>query len=101
MRFRASNSHSCWFRPSQAAASGIGGTYEHGYRLLHPLLGFSAGWLYLWAKSASAATAALALAGYVLTALDLNDPLWRIGLGLVVVVIVDRDSRSAASGRRC
>jgi basic amino acid/polyamine antiporter, APA family len=43
-----------------------GGTYEYGYRWLTPALGFSAGWLFLLAKSASAATAALGLAGYLL-----------------------------------
>jgi basic amino acid/polyamine antiporter, APA family len=43
-----------------------GGTYEYGYRWLTPTLGFSAGWLFLLAKSASAATAALGLAGYLL-----------------------------------
>lgn len=43
-----------------------GGTYEYGYRWLTPALGFSAGWLFVLAKSASAATAALGLAGYLL-----------------------------------
>nr|WP_202925284.1 amino acid permease [Myxacorys almedinensis] len=32
-----------------------GGSYEYGYRYLNPWLGFSAGWLFLLAKSASAA----------------------------------------------
>ncbi|WOO43086.1 APC family permease [Rubellicoccus peritrichatus] len=41
-----------------------GGTYEYGYRLLTPGLGFTAGWLFLLAKSASAATAALAIGHY-------------------------------------
>jgi APA family basic amino acid/polyamine antiporter len=43
-----------------------GGTYEYGYRYLRPWLGFSAGWMFLCAKSASAATAALGFAGYLL-----------------------------------
>ncbi len=43
-----------------------GGSYEYGYRLLHPLMGFTAGWMFLCAKSASAATAALGAAGYAL-----------------------------------
>jgi basic amino acid/polyamine antiporter, APA family len=43
-----------------------GGTYEYGYRVLNPTLGFSAGWMFLLAKSASAATAALGVAGYLL-----------------------------------
>lgn len=42
-----------------------GGTYEYGYRYLRPSLGFTAGWLFLLAKSASAATAALGFSGYV------------------------------------
>ncbi len=42
-----------------------GGTYEYGYRWLTPALGFTAGWLFVCAKSASAATAALGLAGYL------------------------------------
>ena len=41
-----------------------GGAYEYGYRLLRPELGFTAGWMFLCAKSASAATAALGVAGY-------------------------------------
>jgi basic amino acid/polyamine antiporter, APA family len=37
-----------------------GGAYEYGYRFLTPVLGFNAGWMFLIAKGASAATAALA-----------------------------------------
>jgi len=36
-----------------------GGTYEYGYAFLTPWLGFTAGWMFLCAKTASAATAAL------------------------------------------
>lgn len=43
-----------------------GGTYEYGYRWLGPRWGFTAGWMFLCAKSASAATAALGLSGYLL-----------------------------------
>ena len=42
-----------------------GGTYEYGYEFLAPAWGFTAGWMFLLAKSASAATAALGFAGYV------------------------------------
>ena len=62
-----------------------GGTYEYGYRYLTPALGFTAGWLFLCAKSASAATAALGFAHYTLAALALDDRL-AIPLGLAVVV---------------
>jgi len=42
-----------------------GGTYEYGHRWLTPSLGFTAGWMLLCAKSASAATAALGFAMYL------------------------------------
>lgn len=57
-----------------------GGTYEYGYEYLSPSLGFTAGWMFLCAKTASAATAALGFAGYLLQALGLS--------GLVVPVAV-------------
>jgi basic amino acid/polyamine antiporter, APA family len=41
-----------------------GGTYEYGYRLLHPWLGFAAGWVFLASKLAAAGTVALGFAGY-------------------------------------
>ena len=47
-----------------AAHPVAGGTYEYGYKFLHPKLGFTAGWMFLLAKSASAATAALGVAYY-------------------------------------
>ncbi|HEX7099057.1 MAG TPA: APC family permease [Acidimicrobiia bacterium] len=48
-----------------AAANPVaGGTYEYGYRYLHPVAGLTAGWLFILAKSASAATAALGIAAY-------------------------------------
>lgn len=43
-----------------------GGTYEYSYRLLHPAVGFTAGWMFLCAKTASAATATIGAAGYLL-----------------------------------
>jgi len=42
-----------------------GGTYEYGYQTLDPWLGFTAGWLFLLAKTASAATAALGVGLYL------------------------------------
>jgi APA family basic amino acid/polyamine antiporter len=52
-----------------------GGTYEYGYRYLTPWLGFAAGWMFLCAKTASAAAAALGFAGYLLNALG-GDSRW-------------------------
>lgn len=62
-----------------------GGTYEYGHRFLSPVLGFTAGWAFLCAKTASAATAALGLSGYLLDAAGLGSPPARIALGVVVV----------------
>ncbi len=62
-----------------------GGTYEYGYRYLGPHMGFTAGWLFLLAKSASAATAALGFGGYFLRLLGVGpDLLVPVALLLVV-----------------
>jgi len=81
-----------------AAHPVAGGTYEYGYRLLSPSAGFAAGTAFLLAKSASAATAALAIAGHVLTAFGGSDELWsRVAVGLAVLAIT---GRIAAAGVR-
>lgn len=87
-----------------------GGAYEYGYRFLNPTLGFNAGWMFLIAKGASAATAALAfgecvrqivpaaggvdvrvfvvLAIAVLTALVLSGVRRSVRVNAVIVVLV-------------
>lgn len=65
-----------------------GGTYEYGYRFLTPSLGFIAGWMYLLAKSASAATAALGFAGYFLHTFGLPAGPWLVPLALSAVVLL-------------
>lgn len=65
-----------------------GGTYEYGYKFLTPLLGFIAGWLFLIAKSASAATAALGFAGYLLAAFGASRDGWLVPLALFVVLVL-------------
>jgi basic amino acid/polyamine antiporter, APA family len=61
-----------------------GGTYEYGYRYLNTWLGFAAGWTFLCAKTASAATAALGFAGYLLNATG-NDARWLMPTALAAV----------------
>lgn len=63
-----------------------GGTYEYGYRLIHPLAGFTAGWMFMAAKSASAATAALGLAGYLLISSGMGDSVLHVPLAVGFVV---------------
>lgn len=73
-----------------------GGTYEYGYVYLSPWLGFSAGWMFLCAKSASAATAALGFAGYTIVLLGDRGAVGssaaasglRIGLAAAAVVLL-------------
>lgn len=64
-----------------------GGTYEYGYRYLNPWLGYGAGWLFVCAKSASAATAAIGFGGYFaqLTGLSFLAA-WQWGLIAVMVM---------------
>jgi basic amino acid/polyamine antiporter, APA family len=59
-----------------------GGTYEYGYRALGPSWGFTAGWLFLLAKTASAAAAALGVSAFIDTPWD---P--RISAAAAVVVL--------------
>ena len=63
-----------------------GGTYEYGYKYLNSWFGFTAGWTFLLAKTASAATAALGFAGYLLNLLGVDNRDFLIPLGLVAVV---------------
>lgn len=65
-----------------------GGTYEYGYKYLNPWIGFSAGWMFLLAKSASAATAALGFAGYLLNAFHLSSDMLQVVIAFGVVVIL-------------
>lgn len=72
-----------------------GGAYEYGYRFIHPVAGFLAGWMFLIAKSASAATAALAFSAYVLASLGAvvarlaaPAPTLLVGVALLPVVVV-------------
>lgn len=44
-----------------------GGTYEYGYQVLHPWLGYAAGWMFLASKLAAGGTVALGFAGYLST----------------------------------
>ncbi|HMO12528.1 MAG TPA: APC family permease [Pirellulaceae bacterium] len=65
-----------------------GGTYEYGYRLLNPSLGFTAGWMFLCAKSASAATAALGFAGALGQVLSITEPWTRTLMAEVMVLVL-------------
>ncbi len=74
-----------------------GGSYEYGYRYLKPWLGFTAGWMFLLAKSASAATAALGFGGYLLTALGVQSRVALVAGALAAVAVL---TAVAARGMR-
>ncbi len=64
-----------------------GGTYAYARAYLHPLAGFAAGWMFLAAKSASAATAAQGFSGYLLHTLGFSPTrLTRTALALALVI---------------
>jgi basic amino acid/polyamine antiporter, APA family len=79
-----------------------GGTYEYGYRYLTPVLGFSAGWMFLVAKTGSAAAAALGFSGYLcrLVGIDAGRFLVPIAVWTVVAMtalVVTGAKRSSAA----
>jgi APA family basic amino acid/polyamine antiporter len=66
-----------------------GGTYEYAHRWLTPQIGFVAGWMFLCAKSASSAAAAIGLASYLLLAVEV-EPTWayKVTIALSAVSIL-------------
>ena len=62
-----------------------GGTYEYGILLLGPRIGFTAGWMFLCAKSASAATAALGFASHLFHASVIRNEQWVIPVAIAAV----------------
>ena len=63
-----------------------GGTYQYGYEYASPAIGFIAGWMFLCAKSATAATAAMGLAGYLLNALGHTGLITPVALAAVLAL---------------
>lgn len=66
-----------------------GGTYEYGHKYVHPLAGYLAGWMFLIAKSASAATAALGFAAYLIKGMGIESGwLYPVPLALAIVLVI-------------
>ena len=57
-----------------------GGTYEYANRWINPTVGFIAGWMFLVAKSASAATAAIGFSHYVWPWIFSSPPSYAVSL---------------------
>lgn len=65
-----------------------GGTYEYAYRRLNPLAGFAAGWMFLLAKSASAATAVKGIAVYAANLAGVTEDAFRALVAAVALAAV-------------
>src|SRR5690606_15009366 len=52
-----------------------GGTYEYGYILLNPSLGFSAGWMFLVSKLSAAGVVAIGFGSYFYQLVPLGSPM--------------------------
>ena len=77
-----------------------GGTYEYGHRWCSPRIGFIAGWMFMFAKSASAAAAALGFSGYLLQLVGVTDrsclvPVALLAVGLVTAITLIGIRRSS------
>ena len=70
-----------------------GGTYEYGYRAINQWFGFTAGWLFLLAKTASAASAALGISLY----LGIDSPIVPIAAAAGVTLLVVAGIRRTAA----
>ncbi|MEX0967422.1 MAG: amino acid permease [Bacteroidia bacterium] len=52
-----------------------GGTYEYGYRLINPVFGFSAGWMFLISKLSAAGVVAIGFGSYFYQLVPVSSPL--------------------------
>ena len=64
-----------------------GGTYEYGYRLLNPFLGFSAGWMFLLSKMSAAGIVAIGFGSYFYQLLPVFTPM-QYSVGAVVMLTI-------------
>jgi len=64
-----------------------GGTYEYGYRLVHPAAGFAAGWMFLASKLAAAGTVALGFGHYAAAMVPAVAPV-PVAVGAVALLTV-------------
>ena len=62
-----------------------GGTYEYGYRLLNPGLGFSAGWMFVISKLAAGGVVAIGFGSYFYQLVPVGSPLL-FSLGAIIIL---------------
>ncbi|MFC4711181.1 APC family permease [Enterococcus eurekensis] len=63
-----------------------GGTYEYGYEMIHPLAGFSAGWMFLISKLAAGGVVGLGFGSYMQRFFPTLDIRWTATIALVLLI---------------
>lgn len=66
-----------------------GGTYEYGYQLLNPTLGFSAGWMFLISKLSAAGVVAIGFGNYFYQLLPVIPPLYYAVAAVLILTIAN------------
>lgn len=66
-----------------------GGTYEYGYEMLHPLAGFSAGWMFLISKLTAGGVVALGFGSYMQRFFPGLDIRWTATFALIILVMAN------------
>ncbi|QED36884.1 amino acid permease [Antarcticibacterium arcticum] len=66
-----------------------GGTYEYGYRLLNPGLGFSAGWMFLISKLSAGSVVAIGFGSYFYQLVPIGSPLLYSLAAIIILTIAN------------
>ncbi|TCO04978.1 APC family permease [Natronoflexus pectinivorans] len=66
-----------------------GGTYEYGYRLLSPAMGFSAGWMFLLSKLSAAGVVAIGFGSYFYQLVPVLSPMFYSVSAVVLLTLAN------------
>lgn len=66
-----------------------GGTYEYGYKLINPVFGFSAGWMFLISKLAAGGVVAIGFGSYFYQLVPIGSPLTLSVIAVVFLTIIN------------
>ncbi|NGX85300.1 APC family permease [Aequorivita sp. KMM 9714] len=66
-----------------------GGTYEYGYKLINPVFGFSAGWMFLISKLTAGGVVAIGFGSYFYQLVPIGSPLTLSVIAVVFLTIIN------------
>lgn len=66
-----------------------GGTYEYGYKLINPVFGFSAGWMFLISKLSAGGVVAIGFGSYFYQLVPIGSPLTLSVIAVVFLTIIN------------